>query len=64
MALKFKTKDEIPAEHLPLHAERDDAWLIDVDGAVEKTKLDEFRATNVTLFIPPPQCCESARWPR
>jgi len=48
MALKFKTKDEIPAEHLPLYAERDGPWLLDVDGAVEKTKLDEFRTTNVS----------------
>ena len=52
MALKykFKTKDEIPAEHLPLYAEREGAWILDVDGAVEKTKLDEFRTTNVSLL--------------
>ena len=47
---KFKTKDEIPAEHLPLYAERDGAWLLDVDGAVEKSKLDEFRTSNVSLL--------------
>jgi hypothetical protein len=52
MALKykFKTKEEIPAEHLPLYAEREGAWVLDVDGAVEKTKLDEFRTTNVSLL--------------
>ena len=52
MALKykFKTKDEIPAEHLALYAEREGAWVLDVDGAVEKTKLDEFRTTNVSLL--------------
>ena len=52
MALKykFKTKEEIPAEHLPLYAEREGAWILDVDGAVEKTKLDEFRTTNVSLL--------------
>lgn len=52
MALKFKlkTKEEIPAEHLPLYAERDGAWILDVEGAVEKTKLDEFRNTNVALL--------------
>ena len=52
MALKykFKTKDEIPAEHLSLYAEREGAWVLDVDGAVEKTKLDEFRTTNVSLL--------------
>jgi len=31
---KFKTKDEIPAEHLPLYAEREGAWVLDVDGSV------------------------------
>ncbi len=51
MPLKFKckTKDEIPAEHLPLYAEREGAWVLDVDGAVEKSKLDEFRNNNVAL---------------
>ena len=52
MALKFKakSKDEIPAELVNLYAERDGAWLLDVDGAVEKTKLEKFRATNVALM--------------
>ena len=52
MALKFKlkTKDEIPAELVNLYVERDGAWLLDVDGAVEKAKLEEFRATNVALM--------------
>jgi hypothetical protein len=52
MALKykFKTKDEIPAEQQALYAERDGAWVLDVEGAVEKAKLDEFRATNVSLL--------------
>ena len=51
MPLKYKckTKDEIPAEHLPLYAEREGAWVLDVDGAVEKSKLDEFRNNNVAL---------------
>src|SRR5258706_13802150 len=50
LKFKFKSKDEIPAEHLPLYAEREGAWMLDVDGAVEKTKLDEFRTTNVALI--------------
>ena len=52
MPLKYKckTKDEIPAEHLSLYAEREGAWVLDVDGAVEKSKLDEFRNTNVSLI--------------
>src|SRR5258706_7809038 len=52
MVLKFKvkTKEEIPAEHLPFYAERDGGWVLDVDGAVERSKLDEFRNTNVALL--------------
>ena len=50
LKFKFKTKDEIPAEHLPHYAEREGAWVLDVDGAVEKSKLDEFRNTNVSLI--------------
>jgi hypothetical protein len=54
MALKykFKTKDEVPVEHLALYAERDGAWVLDVEGAVEKAKLDEFRNTNVAFEAP------------
>ena len=52
MALKFKlkSKDEVPAELSNLYVERDGAWLLDVDGAVDKAKLEEFRATNVALM--------------
>jgi hypothetical protein len=52
MALKFKckSKDEIAAEHLPLYAEREGAWVLEVEGAVDKAKLDEFRTTNVALL--------------
>jgi len=52
MPLKFKakSKDEIPAEHQALYVERDGIWVLDVDGGVEKSKLDEFRNTNVALL--------------
>ena len=52
MALKFKypKREEIPAEHLPFYAEREGAWQLDIDGVVDKAKLDEFRQTNVTLL--------------
>jgi len=50
LKFKFKSKDEIPADHLPLYAERDGAWVLDVEGAVDKAKLDEFRTTNVALL--------------
>jgi hypothetical protein len=52
MSLKFKftSKDAIPAEQAALYVERDGAWLLDVEGAVEKSKLDEFRTKNVALL--------------
>jgi len=52
MALKFKYagKDQIPAEHASFYVERDGAWMLDVDGAADKSKLDEFRTTNVALI--------------
>lgn len=46
---KFKTREEIPAEHQSLYVERDGSWLLDAEGVVEKSKLDEFRNTNLTL---------------
>ncbi len=51
MALKFryKSKDEIPAEHAALYVEREGALVLDAEGAVEKAKLDEFRSNNVAL---------------
>jgi hypothetical protein len=51
MALKFKyaTKQEIPAEHQSFYVERDGAWLLDADGVVSQTKLDEFRQNNIAL---------------
>ena len=52
MPLKFKvkSKDEIPAELQALYVERDGGWLLDAEGAVEKTKLEEFRNNNVALL--------------
>jgi len=51
MALKFKikSKDEVPAAVQALYVERDGALVLDVDGAVDKSKLDEFRTNNITL---------------
>src|SRR5438445_5512697 len=52
MAIKFKVKakDEVPAELQSLYVERDGGWVLDADGAVDKSKLDEFRNTNVALI--------------
>jgi hypothetical protein len=51
MALKYKfnSKAEVPAEYAALYTERDGAFFLDVEGAVEKAKLDEFRNNNVAL---------------
>ena len=49
LKFKFKSKEEIPAEHQALYVERDGAFVLDVEGAVEKSRLDEFRSTNVAL---------------
>lgn len=52
MALKFKLKsrDEVPAELSSHYVERDGGWVLDVDGAVEKARVEEFRTTNVALM--------------
>ena len=50
LKFRFKSKDEIPTDHLPFYAERDGNWMLDVDGVVEKSKLDEFRTNNLTLI--------------
>jgi hypothetical protein len=51
MAIKFKTqtKDQIPPELQSLYVERDGSFVLDVEGAVDKSKLDEFRANNIAL---------------
>jgi hypothetical protein len=49
LKFKFKNKEEIPAESQSLYVERDGGWILDVDGAVEKAKLDEFRTNNIAL---------------
>lgn len=52
MALKFKyaSKDLVPSDQGGLFVERDGACVLDVDGAADKSKLDEFRSTNVALL--------------
>jgi hypothetical protein len=49
LKFKFKSKDEIPSEQLPFYVERDGAFVLDVDGAVDKAKLEEFRSNNIKL---------------
>jgi hypothetical protein len=42
MAIKFraKSKEEIPAELQSLYVERDGAFVLDVEGAVDKARVD------------------------
>jgi hypothetical protein len=49
LKLKYKTKDEVPAELQTIYVERDGEFALDVDGVVEKSKHDEFRNLNVAL---------------
>ncbi|MBA4150591.1 MAG: hypothetical protein H0X66_20960 [Verrucomicrobia bacterium] len=52
MALKFKftTREEIPAEQQSLYIERDGTWVLDAEGVVEKSKLDEIRNNQTALI--------------
>ena len=51
MALKFKyqSQAEIPAEHATLYVEREGAFYLEAEGAVDKAKVDEFRTNNLAL---------------
>jgi hypothetical protein len=53
MALKFIVKElmEVPEAFRGLYVKREDGnWMLDAEGAVDKTKLNEFRETNVELM--------------
>jgi len=49
MSLKgrFNSKEEIPAEFVPHCVERDGAWVLEVEGQVDKSVHDEFRRNNL-----------------
>lgn len=49
LKFKFKSREEIPAAQAGLYVERDGVWFLDVDGAVDRTKLDEVNSTNSAL---------------
>jgi len=52
MAIKFKakSKEEIPSELQSLYVEREGGFVLDVEGAVEKSKVEEVRGTNAALL--------------
>src|SRR3954467_6616311 len=49
LKLKYKSKDEVPAELQAIYVEREGELVLDVDGVVDKSKHDEFRAANIAL---------------
>src|SRR5258708_39405708 len=49
LKLKYKAKEEVPAELQSLYVERDGELMLDVDGVVDKAKHDEFRTANIAL---------------
>jgi hypothetical protein len=51
MALKYKyaKREEIPAEQVGFYVERDGAFILDAEGATDKTKADEMRNHNIEL---------------
>jgi hypothetical protein len=51
MSLKFKYEksEEVPAELAGHYTEQNGAWLLNVEGAVERARLEEVRTTNASL---------------
>lgn len=51
MGLKFKvaTLAEIPEAIRSMYKQEGDEFVLDVEGAVDKTKIDEFRTNNIAL---------------
>jgi hypothetical protein len=51
---KAKSEEEIPAELQSLYVERDGALVLDVVGAVEKSRPEEIRNSQISSSFPPP----------
>lgn len=45
----YATQAEIPEKHRDLYTERDGKWYLQVEGAVDASRLTEFRDANTTL---------------
>lgn len=52
MSLKYKvqSKEEVKPEHLPLYVERDGSLVLDVEGATDRSVVEELRGKNATLL--------------
>ncbi|MDB6053759.1 MAG: hypothetical protein JWN25_1282 [Verrucomicrobiales bacterium] len=46
---KYPTASEIPNEIKAFYVEQNGAWILDAEGAVDKSRLDEFRNNNLAL---------------
>src|SRR4051794_16733996 len=52
MNLKFKyqKQEDIPSELSQLYSEHNGAFILNVDGAIDQTKVDDFRSQNQSLL--------------
>jgi hypothetical protein len=52
MKLKYKVtnKEELAPEELPFYTERDGALVLDLDGAIDRKKLDDFQKEKISLL--------------
>jgi hypothetical protein len=49
LQFRYPSKDEVPAQLAPHYVERDGAFFLDAEGAVDKSRLDEIRNSNAAL---------------
>lgn len=49
MKYRYAKKEDIPAELVQLYKEDNGSYVLQVEGAVESSRLDEFRSTNIEL---------------
>src|SRR4051812_3933009 len=47
---KYQTQQEIPPEFTQLYTEHNGGFLLNVDGAIEQSKVDDFRSENRSLL--------------
>jgi hypothetical protein len=50
LKLKYASRDQIPPEVAAHAVERDGAWTLEIEGAVDKGRLDEMRNTSVAAL--------------
>ena len=45
----FVSREDVPAELAQFYVERDGAFVLDAEGAVDKARVDECRSNNLAL---------------